>query len=57
MTVTGPELGIADAFATAAYALGGAAARWLRTLPARGYEGLAILRGGEVLSTPGFPAA
>jgi thiamine biosynthesis lipoprotein len=57
VTVTGPELGIADAFATAAYALGGAAARWLRTLPARGYEGLAILRSGEVLSTPGFPAA
>jgi len=56
VTVTGPELGAADAFATAAYALGEAAVAWTRTLPARGYEALTILSGGEVLSTPGFPA-
>jgi FAD:protein FMN transferase len=57
VTVTGPELGTADAFATAAYARGEGAARWTLTLPNRGYEALTILAGGEVLSTPGFPAA
>jgi FAD:protein FMN transferase len=57
VTVTGPELGTADAFATAAYACGEGAARWTRTLPERGYEALTILAGGQVLSTPGFPAA
>ena len=57
VTVTGPELGTADAFATAAYARGEDAARWTLTLPHRGYEALTILAGGEVLSTSGFPAA
>jgi thiamine biosynthesis lipoprotein len=57
VTVTGPELGTADAYATAAYARGEGAARWTLTLPQRGYEALTILAGGEVLSTPGFPAA
>ena len=57
VTVTGPELGTADAYATAAYSLGSAAPAWTRTLPERGYEALTILSGGEVLSTPGFPAA
>jgi FAD:protein FMN transferase len=57
VTVVGPELGTADALATAAYAHGEGAARWTRTLPGRGYEALTILAGGEVLSTPGFPVA
>ncbi len=57
VTVTGPELGTADAFATAAFAHGEGAAAWTLTLPQRGYEALTILAGGEVLSTPGFPAA
>jgi thiamine biosynthesis lipoprotein len=43
-TVTGPDLGTADAFATAVFAMGEAGVAWLRTLPARGYEGLAITR-------------
>jgi hypothetical protein len=57
VTVTGPELGIADAFATAAFARGATGAAWIRTLPGRGYEALSILADRRVLSTPGFPFA
>jgi FAD:protein FMN transferase len=56
VTVTGPELGTADAYATAAYARGPHAAEWTRELPARGYEALTILADERVLVTPGFPA-
>jgi FAD:protein FMN transferase len=53
VTVCGPELGTADAYATAAFAMGpqeGPA--WAATL--RGYEAMAILADGRVLSTPGM---
>ena len=56
VTVAGPELGVADAYATAAYARGPQAPQWTRELPARGYEALTIMADKRVLVTPGFPA-
>jgi FAD:protein FMN transferase len=54
VTVVGPELASADAYATAAYAMGGEAApHWLAGVA--GYEGMVILDGDVVLSTGGFP--
>ena len=54
VTVTGPNLAIADAYATAAFAMGPPGAHWSAGLS--GYEAMAILADGHVLSTPGFPA-
>ena len=55
MTVTGPDLATADAYATAAYAMGPRRAiDWTARL--RGYEALTILADGRVLATPGFPS-
>jgi thiamine biosynthesis lipoprotein len=53
MTVTGPELGSADAYSTAAFAMGTAGCRWMLDVP--GYEALAILADETMLWTPGFP--
>jgi FAD:protein FMN transferase len=53
VTVTGPDLGTADAFSTAAFALGLDGPAW--TLGLKGYDALTILADGSVLSTPGFP--
>jgi thiamine biosynthesis lipoprotein len=56
VTVTGPDLGTADAYATAALAMGARRAPgWTARL--RGYEAMTILADGRVLSTPGFPSA
>jgi thiamine biosynthesis lipoprotein len=55
VTVTGPDLATADAYATAAFAMGTAGPRWTARL--RGYEALTILADRTVLSTPGFPRA
>jgi thiamine biosynthesis lipoprotein len=54
VTVTGPDLAIADAYATAAFAMGPRGAEWTAGLS--GYEALTILADGRVLATPGFPA-
>jgi len=55
VTVTGPDLATADAYATAAFAMGAERAPgWIARLD--GYEGLAILADGRVLATPRFPA-
>ena len=55
VTITGPELGTADAYATAAFAMGAdRAVHWTARL--RGYEAMTILADGRVLSTPGFGA-
>jgi FAD:protein FMN transferase len=56
VTITGPELGTADAYATAAFAMGADGPGWTARL-GRGYEAMTILADGRVLSTPGFPAA
>jgi thiamine biosynthesis lipoprotein len=55
VTITGPELATADAYATAAFAMGADGPAWTARLP-RGYEALTILEDGRVLSTAGFPA-
>lgn len=54
VTITGPVLATADAYATAAFAMGLDGPRWTARL--RGYEAMTILADGTVLSTPGFPA-
>ena len=55
VTITGPELATADAYATAAFAMGSARGpAWTAQLD--GYEAMSILAGDTVLSTPGFPA-
>jgi thiamine biosynthesis lipoprotein len=54
VTITGPELAVADAYATAAFAMGTQGPGWTARL--RGYEAMTILSDGRVLSTPRFPA-
>ena len=55
VTITGPDLATADAYATAAFAMGpDRATHWTARL--RGYEAMLILADGRVLSTPGFGA-
>jgi FAD:protein FMN transferase len=51
VTVLGPDLGTADAYATAAFAMGLDGPAWSAGL--RGYDALTILADGRVLSTPG----
>lgn len=52
-TVCGPDLGLADAFSTAAAVLGEAGPAWVAGLP--GYECWTVLADGRVLATAGFP--
>jgi thiamine biosynthesis lipoprotein len=52
VTVVAPDLGLADAYATAAFAMGLDGPAWTATL--RGCHALTILAGGRVLSTPGM---
>jgi thiamine biosynthesis lipoprotein len=52
VTVVGPDLATADAYATAAFAMGEAGPDWTARL--RGYEAMTILATDEVLATPGF---
>jgi thiamine biosynthesis lipoprotein len=54
VTVAGPDLGTADAYATAAFAMGADGPVWTATL--RGYEAMTMLAGGRVLSTRGMAA-
>jgi thiamine biosynthesis lipoprotein len=53
VTITGPVLATADAYATAAFAMGTNGPAWTARL--RGYEAMTILADERVLSTPGFP--
>ncbi|MFJ6083185.1 FAD:protein FMN transferase [Streptomyces sp. NPDC092369] len=55
VTVCGPDLGTADAYATAAFAMGRRAADWTLTLD--GYEAMTITDDERVHLTPGFPLA
>jgi thiamine biosynthesis lipoprotein len=53
LTVVGPSLALADAYATAAFAMGPARARdWAESLP--GYQAYAITAAGETWQTTGF---
>ena len=53
VTITGPELATADAYATAAFAMGVDGPAWTARL--RRYEALTLLADGRSLRTPGFP--
>jgi thiamine biosynthesis lipoprotein len=54
VTVAGPRLTSADAYATAAFAMGPGAREWVETLD--GYEALAITPDGARWQTSGFGA-
>jgi thiamine biosynthesis lipoprotein len=53
VTVIGPDLGLADAYSTAAFALGTAGPAWLAAVD--GYESFTIWGDGRVTATAGFP--
>src|SRR5204863_5663529 len=54
VTIVGPELATADAYATAAFAMGEAGPEWTASLGL--YEAMTILADDRVLLTPAFPA-
>lgn len=56
VTVAGPDLGRADAYATAAVAMGEPALGWLARLAPDGYESVAVTEDGRRYETPGLPA-
>lgn len=57
ITVVGPDLGLADAYATAAFAMGPDGCDWVAARCADdGYQALAILPNGSMQHTPGFTA-
>ena len=53
VTIVGPELATADAYATAAFAMGAGGPQWTARLS--GYEAMTILADETVLTTGGFP--
>ncbi len=53
VTITGPDLATADAYATSAFAMGSRGAQWTAGLS--GYEAMTILADERVLFTAGFP--
>ena len=55
VTIVGSELGTADAYATAAFAMGARGPQWTAALS--GYEAMTILQDETVLTTGGFPDA
>lgn len=57
VTIAGDDLATADAYATAAFAMGEAGPSWAASLQVRGYEMLCLLGDGTSLMTPGFPLA
>ncbi len=54
VTVVGPELATADAYATAAFAMGAGGPEWTARLS--GYEAMTIMADETVLTTGGFPS-
>jgi thiamine biosynthesis lipoprotein len=52
VTIVGPDLALADAYATAAFAMGADGPAWTTTLA--GYDAMCITSDHRVLSTPGF---
>jgi thiamine biosynthesis lipoprotein len=53
VSVVGPDIALADAFATTAFAMGQDGAAWTTGLP-DGYEALSITSDQRVLTTDGF---
>ena len=54
VTVLGPDLGTADAYATAAFAMGADGPDWTASPSRRGFEAMTILDDDRVLTTRGF---
>ena len=52
VTIVGPDLATADAYATAAFAMGAGGPAWTASLD--GYDAMCITSDRRVLSTPGF---
>ncbi len=52
VTIIGPDLALADAYATAAFAMGADGPRWTATLT--GYDAMSITDDHQILTTPGF---
>ncbi len=52
LTVTGPGLTLTDAYATAAFAMGAGARKWVESLD--GYEAFAVTEAGATWATSGF---
>jgi thiamine biosynthesis lipoprotein len=57
VTVVGPDLALADAYATAALAMGEPGIAWLAKLGAGGYESAVVTDDGRAFSSTGLPAA
>jgi thiamine biosynthesis lipoprotein len=57
VTVTGPDLARADAYATAALAMGEAGIAWLAKRSADGYESAVVTDDGRAFASSGLPAA
>lgn len=57
VTVVGPDLTLADAYATAALAMGEPGLTWLAKLEADGYESAAVTDDGRAYTSGGLPAA
>jgi thiamine biosynthesis lipoprotein len=55
VTVTGPDLGVADAYATAAVAMGAQGIDWLARL--EGYESAVVTEDGRAFRSDGLPVA
>ena len=57
VTVVGPDLAVADAYATTALAMGEPGLVWLAGLPDRGYESAAVTDDGHAFRSDGLPVA
>jgi len=57
VTVVGPDLSLADAYATAALAMGESGITWLAKLGPEGYESAVVTDDGRAFSSAGLPAA
>jgi thiamine biosynthesis lipoprotein len=57
VTVVGRDLALADAYATAALAMGEAGISWLAKLGADGFESAVVTDDGRAFSSNGLPAA
>ena len=57
VTVVGPDLAVADAYATTALAMGEAGLAWLAKRIDNGYESAAVTDDGRAFTSPGLPVA
>ncbi|BAL91957.1 hypothetical protein AMIS_67370 [Actinoplanes missouriensis 431] len=57
VTVVGPDLAVADAYATTALAMGEAGLSWLAGRVAGGYESAAVTDDGRAFTSAGLPVA